>query len=88
MPLNGLPTLGGEIGTTEAGFNNWHPLKIKSRFPFSGVGSVEQEGSGGNKVLHPTTAKGRDGNGGSYDSEERGTKLGGIQASAGRRELH
>ncbi|KAL2735253.1 dynein axonemal heavy chain 2 [Vespula squamosa] len=44
------------------------------------VGSVEQEGSGGNKVLHPTTAKGRDGNGGSYDSEELGTKLGGIQA--------
>lgn len=47
----------------------------------------QQEGHLGDSIFHASAAESRDGTGSGDDPEELGTKLGGVEASAGRREL-
>lgn len=61
---------------------NEHPY-----FTPAGPGRAQQEGHLRNKILHAAAAESRDGDGGGDDPEDLGAELGGVEASASRREL-
>lgn len=54
----------------------------------SGAGDLEQEGLGRNKVLRPSAAEGRDGDGSRDDPKELRADMGGSEAPTRRRKLH
>ena len=61
------------------------PYQLLSVSP--GPGRAEQKGYRGDTVFHAPPAESRDGNGGGDDPENLGADLGGVEASARRREL-